>query len=630
MLAAVSGAGPVTAVGREARGLVARALRAGSLEVEVEAGALSTGSASTGGSIGSDTTSAATPAGRGATRRSDTTGSIAESTSRCTPREMGAAATRLARAFTPTAYRPGDRVPPRRRPELQHRSGYDPPVRSLAFPLSVLTAVSLSSCAEPVASRSDPVVYGVDGRTEVYAHANAELRAVAEGAVAMKIDEAYVDATDPDALVIDYRRTLGEAQGLCSDQRFRGQIEPGTCSGTLIDDRYLLTAGHCVDEPDDCTDDVWLMGFRYVADGTLATLTEDDVYRCSRVLAHHDDGDVDHAIVELDRPVVGHTPATVRVESAGLSLGTPLALIGHPNGIPMKIDDGGEVTWTSPDATYLNATLDAFNGNSGSGVFDHTGQLIGLLRGGMDDYVPSGGCNVVNVIDPPPTDDGEGLTYVRPALEAFCAEPGVESELCDCDGPCVPALPGDLCEEAEVIPPIHQTLTGEMELFAPDTVGTCGGAGRDRVWSFTIDRELDFTARSGGYDTVLYLRDGCDGSELACDDDIDRNSDRGSRIAATLEPGTYFLFLDSYDQDVDSYTLALTFAEPGTDAGVPMVDAGPPSRDAGTSSRDAGAPDAGTDTGDGDGGCGCRTTGPADAPVPFALAALFLLRRRRR
>ena len=141
-----------------------------------------------------------------------------------------------------------------------------------------------SACTEPVGSRRDPVVYGEDGRTEVYAHPNATLRAVAETAIAVKVDRRYVDLTDSLDVVMDYSRTLGEAKSLCDGERFADPIEPGTCSGTLIGERYLLTAGHCVDAPDDCTDDLWVFGFRYEAEGALVPLSEDDVYGCSRVL----------------------------------------------------------------------------------------------------------------------------------------------------------------------------------------------------------------------------------------------------------------------------------------------------------------------------------------------------------
>jgi MYXO-CTERM domain-containing protein len=347
------------------------------------------------------------------------------------------------------------------------------------------------------------------------------------------------------------------------------------------------------------------------------------------VLAYFDDGDVDHAIVELDRPVVGHTPATVRVEPAGLAEGTSVALIGHPNGLPMKIDDGGVVTWSSADATFLNATVDAFNGNSGSGVFDASGELVALLRGGMDDYVDAGGCNVVNVIDPPPADDGEELTYVRPALEAFCATPGVDSPLCDCDGPCVPAPPGDTCEDAQVVEPVSQVIEDTLEGYAPDTTGSCAGDGRDRVYTFTLEERTGFEARSTGFDTVLYLRDACEGTELVCNDDVDRDTDRGSRIGRELSPGTYVLFLDAYGREVGDFTLTLTFEPPTPDAGPPPVDAGPPPVDAGPPQVDAGPPDEPMD-----GGCGCRVT--RATPTAGALSWLTVLglavrlRRRRR
>jgi hypothetical protein len=496
-------------------------------------------------------------------------------------------------------------------------------LRLVRFAPTLCLLVALAACGEPAAARRAPVVYGEDGRTEVHAHPSAALRAVAETAVAVKIDRDFVDASDPSAVRIDYTRTLGEAKNLCAGERFADQIEPGTCSGTLVDDRYLLTAGHCVEDLADCADDVWVFGFRYVSDGVFAPLTSDDVYGCARVLAYFDDGDVDHAVVELDRPVVGHPPAPVRVEPAGLSVGTPVALVGHPNGLPMKIDDGGEVTWSSADATFLTATVDAFDGNSGSGVFDASGRLVALLRGGMEDYVDAGGCNVVNVVDPPPADDGEELTYVRPALEAFCATPGIDSPLCDCDGPCVPAPPGDTCADAEPIAPVSQVLEGSLADHAPTTSGSCAGEGRDRAYTFTLVEPTRFSARSAGFDTVLHLREGCDGAELACHDDVDRDTDRGSRIELELPPGTYVLFLDAWGRAVGDFTLTLGFEPPGPDAG------GAPGLDAGVRTRDdggAGAPPTGTRG-------GCAAGGPAPplgAPAGWALLGAVLDARRRR
>lgn len=494
-------------------------------------------------------------------------------------------------------------------------------------PAVLLSFAMVLGCTEPVGRVGEAVVYGEDGRTEVFAHPSAALRAVAESSIVMKIDEDNLDETDPADVRVTYTRTLGEAKSLCAGERFADQIEPGTCSGTLIDERHILTAGHCMDAPSDCTGSVWLFGFRYTADGVLSTHTSDDVYRCAQVLAYFDDGRVDHAVVRLDRPVVGHAPATVVVHPAGLAPGTGLALIGHPNGLPMKIDSGGEATVTSGDALSLRATVDAFNGNSGSGVFDLEGALVALLRGGETDYVDEGGCNVVNVIDPPPTDDGESLVYMRPIVEAFCATPGVISPLCECDGPCVPALAGDLCDDAEPLEARSQTVRGELTGYTPWTTGSCGGDGAERVFSFTVDAATHFRAVSTGFDTVLYLRDACEGDELACHDDVDRDTNRGSILDLELAPGGYVLFLDSYGPRVGAFTLTLTFEDPVVpDAGPPVTDAAPPTPDAGPPPADAGSMHEPT------GGCSCRAGPPLGGARLLGLVAgafgLSVLRRR--
>jgi hypothetical protein len=484
-----------------------------------------------------------------------------------------------------------------------------------------LTAL-LASCAADVAVGREPVVYGTDGRTEVYAHPSSIHRAIAESAIAVKIHASWIDSSNPSNVRITYRRTLGEAKMLCSGQRFADQIEPGTCSGTLVDDRHILTAGHCVDSAADCSEYAWVLGFHYASAGTLAPLTVNDVYRCASVVAYFDDGDVDHAFVRLDRPVTGHTPAMVRPRT--LSVGTPLTLIGHPNGIPMKIDSGGAVTWSSPDNRWLSATVDAFSGNSGSGVFDAEGNMVAILRGGEDDYVWTGSCNVVNVLDE--RSDGESLTYVGRAVDAFCRT-GVSSPVCGCVPPCGETLPGDRCADAERITATSQTLSGTLAGYAADSRGTCGGEGPERSYTFTLDRRTRMVARTSGFDTVVYVRAGCDGAERGCHDDVDTNTDRGSRLDVTLDAGTYVLFVDAYDTTVGAYTLQLTFepvsAPPPPDAGSPGTDAGRPpvTADAGTEPSRPGAVA---------GGCSTTSRGRSSGALVVALLALATWARRRR
>jgi MYXO-CTERM domain-containing protein len=78
---------------------------------------------------------------------------------------------------------------------------------------------------------------------------------------------------------------------------------------------------------------------------------------------------------------------------------------------------------------YILADVDAFSGNSGSGVFDDEGVEVGILVAGNDDWRRDHGCNVIDVIDPVPEGDGEQLTPVSVAIDAYCAT-GAVSPVC--------------------------------------------------------------------------------------------------------------------------------------------------------------------------------------------------------
>ncbi len=102
---------------------------------------------------------------------------------------------------------------------------------------------------------------------------------------------------------------------------------------------------------------------------------------------------------------------------------------------------------------------------------------------------------------------------------------------------------------------------------------------------------------------MLYLRAGCDGAERGCNDDVSRD-DRSARLEATLEPGTYALFLDAYDGSTSDVTLVVTIEAAADPDAARDEDAGSPDGarvmlDVGTDADAASAPTAG-------GSCACR------------------------
>jgi V8-like Glu-specific endopeptidase len=284
---------------------------------------------------------------------------------------------------------------------------------------------------EPLHQTSGKIVYGTDNRQDVYAHPDATLRTRAQQSVVALMRPGVINTADPNNVTF-FTRTLGVRENLCPTERFREDPTASFCSGTLIDDDVVLTAGHCVSSAVECENTRVVFNYYRTAANALRTITTADIFNCSSVV-NSKQGSVDYALIRLDRPATpSFTPAPVKTGNSALTSGQNVAVIGCGSNIPLKVDSGGSVR--NPRANtldYFVASTDTFTGNSGSGVYETNGYSVaGILVRGDTDYVANGGCNVVNVCSETGC-RGEDSTYVYPAIDGFCrATANASARLC--------------------------------------------------------------------------------------------------------------------------------------------------------------------------------------------------------
>ncbi len=192
---------------------------------------------------------------------------------------------------------------------------------------------------------------------------------------------------------------------MCSDQIWAGQDSGGSCTAFMIKNEpgqpaIFATAGHCLPVGPDCSSKSVVLHWRPASGfpGGNPNVLEQHIYQCTSVLAHggHTDAALtspqDWAVFEVDREVSGggvtggpFTPGreALPISSVGPVTGSSGTTIGHPAGLPTKIDPevtiGGLVTNRGAGTFY--AFLDGMEGQSGSPIIDPSGEVVGILTG---------------------------------------------------------------------------------------------------------------------------------------------------------------------------------------------------------------------------------------------------------
>jgi V8-like Glu-specific endopeptidase len=248
-------------------------------------------------------------------------------------------------------------------------------------------------------------IYGDDNRKDYFQMAS-ELQTISNSVVSMwKSASVTAEGSGFKLKTMNF----GDRLNLCPGEKFREQPIGAFCSGSLVGEDLILTAGHCIKTEAQCKDTKFVFGFGIMREGAAAvtTVPAGNVYGCGSIVKRFLGGEPgsanpagqnlgpDYALVRLDRKVTGRKALPVN-RGTDLKKGDAIFVIGHPVGLPVKLAGYANVRDFSKIG-YFVADLDTFGGNSGSAVFNwKTRKIEGILVRGDTDFIDSpAGCTTM-------------------------------------------------------------------------------------------------------------------------------------------------------------------------------------------------------------------------------------------
>jgi V8-like Glu-specific endopeptidase len=342
--------------------------------------------------------------------------------------------------------------------------------------LLLMVGLTCPRSAHGLESGDNPkVIYGVDDRIDVYQETDPGRLAQARSTCGILTRNRLVDNNDGTYTI------LTPFFDVCPSEPFSSQPVPMFCTGFMVGDRRITTAGHCLDEGS-LSNAAIVFGFEMLDASTpVTTVNADQVYFPTTVISQALSGTVDYCVFDVDRDITAPGASALPLRPSGsVELGQQVGVIGHPSGLPMKIAFGASTVVTKiDDENVFEANLDTYGGNSGSPVFDQaTGVVEGILVTGATDYViiEENGvpCRVSNVLDDSVGSEGVTRSSVFAAFVSDSEGEGVVEGNIEGEGALEGAIDGEgLAEgnadgEGEGIP--EGNVEGEGEGIAEGNV----------------------------------------------------------------------------------------------------------------------------------------------------------------
>ncbi len=316
------------------------------------------------------------------------------------------------------------------------------------------------------------VIYGDDDRIDVYQETDPQRLAWTNATCALINESRLTQHADGSWEITSlgaFRRFNMEP---CEHEPFADQPVAASCTGFMVGDDIIVTAGHCYSSTS-LESIRFVFGF-WMLDATTPRFhfDESEVYYGVEIISRAGSGNEDHAVVRVDRPITapGAHPLEMRTTDS-IQPGEFVGVIGHPSGMPMKLAFGNTYVRSSSHSAYFVANLDTYGGNSGSPVFNQqTGLVEGILVRGATDFVRNyeDNCFESNVYG---NDEGRGEDVTKttvfvlevPGYETYTGSVDIDSAYYQCEDVMeVVVLDEDLLEENEIAVTI-ETTAGDSE-----------------------------------------------------------------------------------------------------------------------------------------------------------------------
>jgi S1-C subfamily serine protease len=255
----------------------------------------------------------------------------------------------------------------------------------------------------------EKVIYGVNNLIE--SSLATEIYSPFSNAVGAIVGNSIIE-DDGENITLKQDVTFETAFLLCPDQPYLTQPVNTLCTAFLITDDLVLTAGHCIDDYNDCRNSSIIFDYELGVKNKSLNRAQCQ-YIVKRIYPTSYDS-MDFALLKLDRKMSHISPVKLNT-GRGVQKDDELFMIGHPAGLPKKVATSAFVKRNTYN-TFFSTNLDAFISNSGSPVFNRaTGKVEGILvRGSQDFVMTDDDCQVIRLCQEEPTlvREGESSDYI--------------------------------------------------------------------------------------------------------------------------------------------------------------------------------------------------------------------------